>query len=276
MKQSFILFIYLFIDIYTPRFTLRMTPVLNGVTHVIDCVFTVGLTFVNEIEVVDGIKFQITIDNVKYQLIDLPGTELTVYRFSVPQIIPYIYSILTYTGHVTVLEANATASVAFFPYFTPLCDQAAISDTNAIQIPRYAAIKISPGRDYFGDVRIRIKVYDGYEFNMDHSNWCAGYDTTIPFSVSGCPVNHQPARYSVDSRYIILTVNPVNDKPVVKCPNNTFTFHDGCPDVNVGGGILLSDVDNTELQWARIRISPDNGTCDLALEVSINNSNTAN
>ena len=246
-----------------------MTPVLNGETHIIDYVFDVDSHGGGEIEGVVGIFFQITINNVRYSEVFQPGDELTVYRFSVPQIIPYIYSILTYTGYVTVLERNATASVAFLPYFTPLCNQAAISDTNAIQIPRYAAIRISPDRDYFGDVHIRIKVYDGSEFNMNHSNWCPGYDTTIPFSVSGCPVIDQPARYSVDSRYIILTVNPVNDKPVVKCPDNTFTFYDGCPDVNVGGGILLSDVDNTDLQWARIRISPDNGACDLAVEVSV-------
>ena len=272
--KSFLFFIFYFIDVDTPYFTLRMTPVLNGVTHVIDCFFDVIVDYgISDIGIVDGIIFQITINNDIYPSINMSGDEQTVYRFSVPEIIPYIYSLLTYTGYVTVLEPNAIANVAFYPYFTPLCNQAAISDTNAIQIPRYAAIKISPSKDYFGDVRIQIKVYDGYEFNMDHSNWCPGYDTTIPFSVSGCPVSHQPARYSIDSRYIILTVNPVNDKPVVTCPDNKFTFYDGCPGVNVGGGIRLWDVDNTDLQWARIRISPNNETCDLALEVSTNDSN---
>ncbi|KAI6660904.1 Lefftyrin [Oopsacas minuta] len=246
-------------------FTLRMILTYNNQPVIIDCEFIVTES---ELEV-NGLTFQITINNIIYPLVVLPGDETTIYRFPVPQIIPYIWSILTYTGSVTVLEPNATAHVAFYPFFTALYNQAAISETNAIQIPRFAAIRISPAENFFGDISIKFKVYDGNAFNMVDSNWSDGFDTTIPFSVSGCPVSFQSGRYSDDYRYINLTVNPVNDPPTVDCPDSYFTFYDGCSDVNIGGDIIVNDIDNPDLQWARIRISPDNGACDLALENQI-------
>ena len=254
-----------------------MTPILDNQLVLIDCTFTTVFASSAFLDVPEfiGLTFQIAIDDVIYPNLTLLGDQSTVFRFSVTEIIPFIYSILTYTGTVTVVDrtagnngTNATANVQFYPYSSPLCNPAAISETNAIQIPRFAAIKISPAENFFGEVRIKFKVYDGYFFNIVGSNWCNGFDTTIPFSVSDCPVVTQPARYSEDSKYILLTVYPVNDKPVVVCGGVDFTFYDGCSAANIGGSISVSDIDNTELQWARFRISPDSGSCDLASEVS--------
>ena len=257
-----------------------MTPILNGQPVLIDCVFTVVFesSALSDTPEFQGLTFQITIGGVSYPNVTLVGSPYTVFRFSVPELSPFIYPILTYTGVVTVVDRkngnNATANVQFFPYSSPLCDQAAISETSAIQIPRFAAIKVSPAANFFGEINIKFKVYDGDSFNMVGYNWCAGYDTTIPFSVSGCPVTPpQPGRYSDDSKYIKLVVFPVNDKPVVDCGTSDFTFYDGCSAVSIGGGISVTDIDNTELQWARLRITPESGSCDLASEVSINTNN---
>ena len=256
-----------------------MIPILNGQSVLIVCVFSVDFesSDLTDTPQILGLTFQITIGGFTYPNVTLPGDQNTVYKFSVPEITPYIYSILTYTGVVTVVNRtngvdgnNATANVQFFPYSSPLCDQAAISETNAIQIPRLAAIKISPAENFFGEIRIKFKVYDGDYFNEVGSNWCNGFDTTIPFTVTDCPVSVQPGRYSEDSKYIRLTVLPVNDKPVVDCGSVGFTFYDGCSAVSIGGGIFVSDIDSTELQWARFRIKPESGSCDLASEVSIN------
>ena len=247
-----------------------MRPILNGRERVIDCKFTIRSPTSEGITLISGITFTLMIDDVLYPTISIDGDENTNYSFSVPQLIPYIHPILTYTGVVTIVSdaVSATANVQFTPVQSPLCDQASISETSAIQIPRLSAIQVTPATNFFGEIRIRFKAYDGDEFNMVGSNWCSGYDTTLPVTVSECPVAIQPAKYSENSRDIILNVSPVNDKPVVECGASSYTFYDGCPAVYIGGEIRISDIDDTELSWARLRIQPDNGTCQLASEVS--------